>query len=423
MSTFHQEMLNYHLSPSYEYQDKPYDTWYRSEKKKTFKAVARTIFLWMSLYLKMVKKRKVCTVCYSSETGTAKKLAKQAAELFGMSYKTQLLALDKTPAEIRKKVGGNSDIELVIASTFGNGESPEMSRGYTTALNELVDLYVKKDPEIMKVVLKNKYYGVFGLGSSAYPKFAAYGRHLDKCYTTLGATPMVPFTTGDELKDQKGSFNKWLRKIFIASLKTMNIEAPKAFLERINAIKQYRWKMAHKDKTKTANEALSTFYDIPVNDFVMTKRTNLHKESSEPATLMLDFDFEDEDQDEVYSPGDHLSVFPANDRNKVEFLKSRLNNNPPGDRLVTLQVEAMGGLWEAAEDFPTEVTYDDMLTYFLDINVVPSQSLLGVLAKFTEDKEEREMLTVLANDDVMYEKWREDLKVRKYKYFEIIQSN
>ena len=28
-STFHQEMLNYHLSPSYEYQDKPYETWYR----------------------------------------------------------------------------------------------------------------------------------------------------------------------------------------------------------------------------------------------------------------------------------------------------------------------------------------------------------------------------------------------------------
>ena len=121
MSTFHQEMLNYHLSPSYEYQDKPYDTWYRSEKKKTFKAVARTIFLWTSLYLKMAKKRKMCTVCYSSETGTGKKLAKQAVELFSMSYKTQLLALDTKSTEI----SGHSDIELVIASTFGNGESPE----------------------------------------------------------------------------------------------------------------------------------------------------------------------------------------------------------------------------------------------------------------------------------------------------------
>ena len=87
-----------------------------------------------------------------------------------------------------------------------------------------------------------------------------------------------------------------------------------------------------------------------------------------------------------------------------------------------LQVEA-GGLWEAAEDFPTEVTYDDMLTYFLDISAVPSQSLLGVLAKFTEDKEEKEMVTVLANDDVMYEKWREDLKVRTFKEVSEERSN
>ena len=47
------------------WQDKPYDTWYRSEKRKTFRAVGKTIFLWMSLYLKMVKKRKICTVFYA----------------------------------------------------------------------------------------------------------------------------------------------------------------------------------------------------------------------------------------------------------------------------------------------------------------------------------------------------------------------
>merc|ERR550517_923170 len=57
VSTFHQEMINYHLSPSYEYQDKPYETWYRSEKRKTFKSVALTILMWSSLYVKMLNKR------------------------------------------------------------------------------------------------------------------------------------------------------------------------------------------------------------------------------------------------------------------------------------------------------------------------------------------------------------------------------
>ena len=154
---------------------------------------------------------------------------------------------------------------------------------------------------------------------------------------------------------------------------------------------------------------MSTFYDIPVADFVTHKRTNLHKECSEPATLMIDFNYEDESIED-YSPGDHLSIFPANDKQKVEFLKSRLNNNPPDDRLVTLQAEDEGH-WMPADNFPEEVTYDAMLTHFLDINQVPSQSLLAVLAKFTEDQEEKETITILASDDDMYEEWRKDLKV------------
>ena len=415
MSTFHQEMLNYHLSPSYEYQDKPYETWYRGEKRKTFRAVARTIFLWMGLYLKMVKKRPVCTVFYSSETGTAKKYAKLTAELFNMSYKTRLIALDKTPAEIRKEYVelGGSDIELVVASTFGNGESPEMSRIYTKALDELVELYVNNDADARAKVLTAKSkvfnFSVFGLGSSAYPKFAAYGRHLDSCYAKLGAVRMLPFTAGDELKDQKGSFNKWLRKVFLVSLSIMKLEPPKAFLERINSVKQYRWKVAAKDRTKDSNTALAEFFDTPVSDFTLTKRTHLHHEASEPATLKLDFSFPAATT-APYCPGDHLTVFPANPAAKVEFLKTRLNNNPPGDRLVTLQVEA-GGLWEAVEDLPAEVSFEDMLTFFLDISQTPAQSLLAVLAKFTEDREERELVTVLANDDVVYEKWRQDGKV------------
>ena len=35
-------------------------------------------------------------------------------------------------------------------------------------------------------------------------------------------------------------------------------------------------------------------------------------------------------------------------------------------RLVTLQVES-GGLWESAEDFPVEVTFDDMLNSLKDV--------------------------------------------------------
>ena len=182
VSTFHQEMLNYHLSPSLEYQDRPYDTWFRADKRKTFRSVARSVLLWMSLYLQMVRRRPVCTVSYSSETGTAKKLAKLAAELFNMSYRTRLRALDTRPDT--EVTGEAADIELVVASTFGDGEAPEMSRAYTAALNTMVELCANNNN---KPPPRPGHYAVFGLGSSAYPKFAAYGRHLDSCYAKLGA--------------------------------------------------------------------------------------------------------------------------------------------------------------------------------------------------------------------------------------------
>ena len=411
VSTFHQEMINYHLSPSYEYQDKPYETWFRSEKRKTFKSVALTILMWSSLYVKMVNKRKVFKIFYSSETGTAKKYAREALDLLSISFRTEMCALNEVEATFDTL--GESDVAIVIVSTFGNGEPPEMSRGYMKRMNSVMEMFQAGDPKVRKMYqdigIEKKHFAVFGLGSTAYPKFAAFGKTLDNIYETVGATRMLPLSTGDELKDQRGSFNKWLRKLFLVSLKVMEVEAPKSYLEKMTAVKQHKWRLSVKDRKRDVNDALSDLSGFPVHDFTITKRSQLHPEKDEPATIKVDFEFSSDDVS--YDPGDHLTIYPMNDKEKVEFLKSRLNNNPPDNRLVSLLVDN-GGLWEQVDDFPTEVYFSDLLCYFIDVNQVPSQALLGLLARYTEDKQEKESLTVLANDDEIYDKWREDAKVR-----------
>ena len=374
----------------------------------TLKSLATAVLLWTSMYQKLVKKRKVCTVFYSSETGTAKKLAKQAVELFSMTYMTKLLALEDSPTKLRDMVGDHSDIELYIASTFGNGEAPEMSRGFNEALNELVD-ETKINGVKQNNILKSVHFGVFGLGSSAYPKFANFGQHLDECFGILGASRMISYATGDALKDQRGAFNKWLKNAFLASHKVWNLKPPKAYLDNINALKRYRWKLLPENKEKGFLTAFSEFHELPVNAFSMTRRTNLHPVNSEPATLKIDLVIEKGESTD-YQPGDHMNVFPANEKERVNILKSCLSDNPPEGRQVTLQVETGSG-WRALEDFPVNVTFDNLMTHFLDISQVPSQSLIGVLSQFTDDKQERERMTVLANDDVIYEQWRRDLKV------------
>ena len=389
-------MLNYHLSPSLEYQDKLYDTWFRSDTRKTFRSVAMSVLLWTSLYLKMMKKRKSCTVYYASETGTAKHFAKQVMDTFTLSFNTKMVALDDDCIMTR------SDVEIFVASTYGNGESPQTSRGFTAKLNRMVDNAKNKSNNNIE---EKRHFAVFGLGSSSYPQFAAYGRHLDTSIEALGGERMLQYHTGDDQKDQKGSFNKWLRKVFMVSLKTMNLEPPKGYLENVNAVKNYRWRLSNKNRTKTLMKALAAHHEVEVDGFKMTKRTNLHNEPDEPPTLKLDFT-----SDKGYTPGDHLTIFPSNHKTKVQYLKSRLTDNPPDDKPITLQYQSRGR-WETVEDFPTEVLFDDLLTSFLDIGQVPSQSLLHTFSIMAQDNKEKEMLDTLVNHDDKYEEWRQDQKV------------
>ena len=72
---------------------------------------------------------------------------------------------------------------------------------------------------------------------------------------------------------------------------------------------------------------------------------------------------------------------------------------------MTLQQEA-GGLWDDVEDCPKEVSFEHLLTHFLDLGQVPAPPLLAVLARAAGDKQERETLTSLAQEETVYHKWR-----------------
>jgi len=81
-SSFHQEMVTYHLSPSYEYQVKPWQYYGKGKSRKDIKSICWSFLFWVSTYGKIHNKRVPVSFIYGSETGVSKQFAYQAAEVF-----------------------------------------------------------------------------------------------------------------------------------------------------------------------------------------------------------------------------------------------------------------------------------------------------------------------------------------------------
>jgi len=63
---------------------------------------------------------------------------------------------------------------------------------------------------------------VFGLGSSAYPNFCAFGSYVDDLLGELGGERLIKLNKGDEMCGQEQAFKKWATDVFhVSRLKTM----------------------------------------------------------------------------------------------------------------------------------------------------------------------------------------------------------
>jgi len=402
--TYHQEMLRYNLSPSFEYQEKPWLSYNKQPRKLSFKALGWTMLLGQSIFHKLIKQRKKVAILYGTETGQSKRFANQAMDIFMSTFRCTLLPLDNNE-NMYKEIEA-SDIAIFISSTFGSGEAPAMSLGFDSELRRL--LRIKYGAP--QTWLQGLNFAVFGLGSSAYVDLAAFGHFLDTSLTTLGCKQLTPLGVGDELKNQKGSFQAWVTKAFKAAIKLFNINVPEqklnGILKTMHVVKQFKWDTAHSDKRETVGSALAAVYNQRIVDVTLTKRTSLHNEKSEPSTMLLDFTYENQDsQGPTYQPGDHLGLFPANRREDIEMLRSRMSDLPPSkDEPLILLESTNGRFWRQAQDFPQLLRCDDLMAYVVDISRLPDQDVLRMMMKYA-GKEDKEKLDLLVTDQEQYETW------------------
>ncbi|XP_072115018.1 nitric oxide synthase 1-like [Mobula birostris] len=444
---FHQEFLNYNLSPSFSYQTDAWRThkWSNgiSVKRKTigFKELAKAVEFSTKLMAQALARRVKVTILYATETGKSETLARKLCDIFCKVFNPKLLRMDEYDIVNLE----HESLVLVVASTFGNGDPPENGeafadllmkmthpdsspteyRSYKARFNSLSDDEFEAFSE-MKLEetsfrrlgpLASVRFAVFGLGSRAYPHFCAFARAVDTRLEELGAERLLTLGEGDELCGQEDQFRAWSRNTFKAACEVFCIEDSAETEEDGDSSFESSavWRPDHCRLSMVAQgpdlvTALSQLHRRSTFQMSLLSRQNLQHESSGRSTILVRLRVSGVELS--YQPGDHVGIHPANSEAEVERLLERLQDLPPHNDLVCLQrlqhrAQGQGNqqTWVQDSRLPA-CTVTQALTHFLDINTPPSPDFLQLLAQLAEDPTDRQQLETLSQGTHRYEEWK-----------------
>uniref|UniRef100_A0A674ILK7 Nitric oxide synthase n=1 Tax=Terrapene triunguis TaxID=2587831 RepID=A0A674ILK7_9SAUR len=417
---FHQEMLNYRLTPSFEYQPDPWNTYIwkgvngTPTKKRAigFKKLAKAVKFSAKLMGQAMAKRVKATILYATETGKSQVYAKTLCEIFKHAFDAKVMSMDEYDIVHLE----HETLVLVVTSTFGNGDPPENGEKFGCAMMEMrnpnshleerksykvrfnsVSSYsdARKSssdgPEARDNFestgpLANVRFSVFGLGSRAYPHFCAFARAVDTLLEELGGERILRMGEGDELCGQEESFRTWAKKVFKVVCFLRLWEGGLGCLE---------------------SEMAPSFYNRPERSLGSHHLQSLKVRS----TIFLRLHTNGQ-QELRYQPGDHLGVFPGNHEDLVSALMERLEDAPPANQLVKVELleersTALGVIsnWTDENRIPPCTIFQAFKCY-LDITTPPTPLLLQQFALLATNDKEKKRLQVLSKGLQEYEEWK-----------------
>ncbi|XP_061788417.1 nitric oxide synthase 1-like isoform X2 [Nerophis lumbriciformis] len=449
---FHQEMLNYRLTPSFEYQADPWNThvWKgvngTPTKKRAigFKKLAKAVKFSAKLMGQAMAKRVKATILFATETGKSQDYAKTLCQIFKHAFDAKTMSMDEYDLVHLE----HETLVLVVTSTFGNGDPPENGEKFGAALMEMrhptsntedrksykvrfnsVSSYSdtrksSSDEPEAKVnfestgPLANVRFSVFGLGSRAYPHFCAFAHAVDTLFEELGGERILRMGEGDELCGQEESFRTWAKKVFKAACDVfcvgddVNIEkANNSLISNDRSWKKSKFRLTYNAEAPALTDALYGIHKKRVFGAKMLESQNLQSSKSNRSTIFVRLDTNDHDK-LSYHPGDHLGIFAGNHEDLVMALIDKLEDAPPVNQIVKVEFleernTALGVIsnWTSGTRIPP-CTITQAFQYFLDITTPPSPVLLQQFAALATNEKHKKRLEVLSKGLQEYEEWK-----------------
>ena len=237
---YHQEFLNYHLSPSFEKQDNLWEAYLKSNRtveKYKFKIVALAVrFLVYASTLGRKQKPQI-RLFFATETGTAKRFTYTLKQVLSRAFDVEIIGLDKFNKDLF------TGICMFVVATAGEGNAPAMADGMTEWLRDQVKTCIDESNNRSAVnhLIKGFKYGVFALGNSSYQHFCGFGKWLDESLETIGGTRMLAIGLGDELKDRGKTFKEWSNTALKQSSVYAGVAEPDQLVE-LGKDAQTRWR-------------------------------------------------------------------------------------------------------------------------------------------------------------------------------------
>uniref|UniRef100_A0A8D1BY32 Nitric oxide synthase n=1 Tax=Sus scrofa TaxID=9823 RepID=A0A8D1BY32_PIG len=483
---FHQEMLNYRLTPSFEYQPDPWNThvWKGTNGTPTkrraigFKKLAEAVKFSAKLMGQAMAKRVKATILYATETGKSQAYAKTLCEIFKHAFDAKVMSMEEYDIVHLE----HETLVLVVTSTFGNGDPPENGEKFGCALMEMrhpnsvheerkypepLRFFPRKGPSLARGYtelrglaaardsqhrsykvrfnsvssysdsrkssgdgpdlrdnfesagpLANVRFSVFGLGSRAYPHFCAFGHAVDTLLEELGGERILKMREGDELCGQEEAFRTWAKKVFKAACDVfcvgddVNIEkANNSLISNDRSWKRNKFRLSYVAEAPELTQGLSNVHKKRVSAARLLSRQNLQSPKSSRSTIFVRL-HTNGNQELQYQPGDHLGVFPGNHEDLVNALIERLEDAPPLNQLVKVELleernTALGVIsnWTDEHRIPP-CTIFQAFKYYLDITTPPTPLQLQQFASLATSEKEKQRLLVLSKGLQEYEEWK-----------------